>query len=113
MDIQTLKNKIVEKNIISKEDLPKASNEHIIVATYFLLLSENTDIEYETNNYELEKFNEEIYRIQDLLELRDCDVVKENKSFESEGSIKMGIPKNIIPLLRSELFPEMIRELEQ
>ena len=113
MNIEILKNKIIEKNIISKEDMPNASKDHIMLATFFLFMSENLEYEDDVNNFEIEKLHEEVEKIQDLLELQNFDKVEDNKSFESTGKIKMGIPKNIIPFLRNEIIPEMIQELSE
>lgn len=109
--MENLKNRIIEKNIISKEDFPKATNEHIHLATYFLIMSESIDNQNETTDYDVSKFNEEIEYIHDLLELKDCDKVESEKTFEPSSKIKMGIPKNIIPFLQNEIFPEMIKDL--
>lgn len=96
-----LKNKIIEKGIISKKDWKNASPEHIKFASTILKLGDFVKKKNYTQFEEISKFDKhqfikETREINDLLELQNVDKVENNKTFESQ-SIEMSIPEELIP----------------
>lgn len=104
---EEIKNKIIKKGIIKKEDWNNASKEHIELALLFYTLSEQLP---PTTNEEVDEvvFLSETEEINDLCELRNIDKVEPNKSFERE-SIEIGVPIRLVPLIR-EIYKEMKNE---
>jgi hypothetical protein len=99
-----IKNKIIKRGIIRKEDWDKASQEHLELALLFYNLSEQFKLE---GNEDVDEvvFLSETQEINDICELKNVDKVEPNKTFESE-SIKIGVPIKLIPLIR-EIYKEM------
>jgi hypothetical protein len=102
---ESIKNIIIKKGIIRKEDWDKASLEHIQFAETLLLLSEQIGGDAEFSEEEQVIFLEETQEINDLSELKNVDKVEPNKSFESE-TIQIGIPIQLVPLIR-QIYKEM------
>lgn len=101
-----IKNKIIKKGIVRKEDWDNASKEHLDLALLFYNLSEQFPSTSETVDEVV--FLNETQEINDLCELKSIDKVEPNKSFESE-SIKIGVPIQLVPLIR-EIYKEMKSE---
>jgi len=103
---EEIKNKIIKKGIIRKEDWDNASQEHLELALLFYNLSEQFPNTNETVDEVV--FLSETQEINDLCELKNIDKVEPNKSFESE-SVKIGVPIQLVPLIR-EIYKEMRSE---
>lgn len=101
-----IKNKIIKKGIIKREDWDNASKEHLELALLFYTLSEQLP----PTNEEVDEvvFLSETEEINDLCELKNIEKVEPNKSFERE-SIEIGVPIRLVPLIR-EIYKEMKNE---
>lgn len=105
-----IKDKIIESGIILEEDWHKVSKEHVTIAEMILEYLENNTEDDCFSEFEKITFQEEFYDIQDKLELKDFDKVKNNKE-QDFYSVRMKIPSGFARFLQENIFPEMRNEL--
>jgi len=97
---EDLKNKLVENKIIKKEDIEDAPNWALNLGALLLKMSEIEDYcSLGVNKFDEQKFLEEIYKVQDLIDLKNCDKVSQNYEEKME-SFPIGVPVKLIPCLR-------------
>lgn len=96
-----IKDQIIEKGILSKDDFEAAPDWALEFAEMILKISENEELcSGCVSNFETEKFLEELQEIQDVMDLENCDKVSSN--FEEKiKTVKIGIPTKIVPFLRT------------
>ena len=98
---QQIKDRIIEKGILSKDDLEKAPDWALEFAEMILKISEDEELcSGCVSNFETEKFLEELRDIQDAMDLENCDKVS-NDFEEKTKTVKIGIPTKIVPFLRT------------
>lgn len=98
---QEIKDKIVEKEIIKKEDIDNAPDWAIALAALLLEMSESDQYCSDSiTKFDETKFLEEVYQIQDLIDLKNCDRVSQNYDQKME-SFPLGVPTKLIPCLRN------------
>lgn len=105
-----LKAKIIEKGIIGEEEWPKVTKQHFELATFFLLASEMEEFNQMPTEFDEFAYTECLQKIQDQIDLDDCDKVLPDKSFDND-SVRIGIPTNLIPFMRG-IIEEIQQEME-
>lgn len=110
---QSIKEKIIQKGIMTKEDYENAPPWAKNFALVLLNISEIDDFcSQDVTKFEKEKFLEELSHVQDLADISNCDRV--SCDFEEKmKSIKFGIPNKIIPYLREFAIPEIVKSYEE
>lgn len=114
MDIQELKNKIVQHDIVREQDWQNMTQDHINLAKSILdYIENNQEDDQSFNPYESAKFLEEFSEIQDNIELMEIDKVKPSEEKEKEFSVvQMKIPVGYAKFLQEKIFPRMQKENE-
>lgn len=93
----SIKERIIENNIVDENDWDLLTDEHKKLAEIFLYFLENFENDHDYNE---EEFKEKFYRIQDKLDLEELDLVKSEQEKSDEfKSFPMRIPKSIIKIL--------------
>lgn len=102
----SIKDRIIENDIVSEEDWDDLTEEHKKLAEIFLYFLENFDNDY---NYDEEDFQNKFIKMQDKLDLEEFDLVKDdNAKLEDLKSFNMRIPKSIVKFMENNLFSKEI-----
>lgn len=102
----SIKDRIIENDIVSEEDWDDLTTEHKKLAEIFLYFLENFDNDY---NYDEEDFQNKFIKMQDKLDLEEFDIVKDDSvKLEDLKSFNMRIPKSIVKFMENNFFSKEI-----
>jgi hypothetical protein len=108
---KSIKERIIEKGIISKKDWDKASPTHKEFAKWLLAASENEKFLSGEHDADLNEFAVNSQHLNDLCELDEIDKVESDKKFESDG-VEIGIPVSLIPFLNDVIYPLVFEDFK-
>lgn len=101
----------LELGMIDESEAKKITPEQVSALQFLTEIVENGTHDHEATDEDVALMREEIEKLNDMIDLEDCDRVEKSKSFSREGA-EVSIPTSLAPFMIRVILPALRKIVE-